>query len=69
MIIALSIAYDDGDFAVHYAKARTLAQAQRWCEDRKAELRRQGTACASAVLESDHAQWIEDCEMDEPPAA
>jgi hypothetical protein len=66
MILALSIAYDDGDFAVHYAKARTLEQAHAWCERRKAELRKQGTPCASAVLNTDHVKGIEDCNVDEP---
>jgi hypothetical protein len=66
MIIALSIAYDDGDFAVHYAKADTLEQAQAWCEGRKANLAKQGTPCASAVLNTDHVQSVGDCNVDEP---
>jgi hypothetical protein len=65
MIIALSIAYDDGDFAVHYAKADSLSQAQDWCERRKANLQKQGTPCASAVLNTDHVQSVEDCNVDE----
>ncbi len=68
MIIALTVMHDDGDLAVHYAAARSLQQAQHWCESRKANLRRQGVACSSAVLNTDHIQWIEECEVDEPPA-
>jgi hypothetical protein len=65
MIIALSIAYDDGDFAVHYAKTNSLEQAQAWCEKRKANLEKQGTPCASAVLNTDHVQLAEDCSTDD----
>jgi len=67
MIIALTVVYDDGDFGVHYAGAKTLAQAQQWCETRKANLKKQGMACSSAVLNTDHIQWIEDCNVDEAP--
>jgi hypothetical protein len=68
MIIALSIAYDDGDFAVHYARAKTLEQAQVWCADRKANLQKQGMPCASAVLNTDHLHWAEDCNLGEQHA-
>ena len=50
MIIAMTVLFDDGDFAVHYAAAKTLAQAQTWCESRKANLKKQGMACSSAVI-------------------
>ena len=65
MVIALVVSFDDGDFAVHYAKGRTLEEAQRWCERRKEALGAQGTACASAVLNPDHIQWIADCNVGE----
>ena len=61
MVIALVVSYDDGDFAVHYAKGRTIEEGQCWCNQRKQALKAQGTACASAVLNPDHVQWIEDC--------
>ena len=67
MIIALTVVHDDGEFAVHYAAAKSLQQAQRWCEMRKDNLRRQGIACSSAVLNTDHIQWIEECNVDEVP--
>jgi hypothetical protein len=65
MVIALVVSYDDGDFAVHYAKGRTLEEAQRWCNQRKQALAAQGTACASAVLNPEHLQWIADCNVGE----
>ena len=67
MIIALTVVYDDGDFGVHYAAAKTLEQAQRWCDSRKASLRKQGVECSSAVLNTDHIQWIEESNVDEMP--
>ena len=48
MIIALTVLYDDGDLGVHYAAAKTLEQAQRWCESRKSNLRSQ--SCMRAHL-------------------
>ena len=66
MIIALSVACDDGTFAVHYAAAKSLEQAHGWLERRSANLRAQGTDCASAVLNTDHIQWVDDCNLDEP---
>ena len=68
MIIALTVVYDDGDFGVHYAAAKSLEQAQRWCESRKTNLRKQGLACSSAVLNTDHIQWVDECNIDETPA-
>jgi hypothetical protein len=68
MILALSVAYDEGTFAVHYAAARTLEQAHRWLAGRTANLVAQGTECSSAVLNTDHVQWIDECEVDEPAA-
>ena len=65
MIIALTVLHDDGDFGVHYAAAQTLGQAQQWCEARKAALTKQGIRCASAVINTDHIQWIEECNVDE----
>ena len=65
MIIALTVVYDDGDFGVHYAAAKTLAQAQQWCDSRKATLRKQGVQCSSAVLNTDHIQHIDECNVDE----
>ena len=65
MIIALTVLYADGDLGVHYAAAKTLEQAQRWCESRKSNLRRQGIECSSAVLNTDHIQWVEECNVDE----
>jgi len=65
MVIALVVSFDDGDFAVHYAKGRTIEEAQRWCNLRKQALGEQGTACASAVLNPEHVQWIADCNLDE----
>lgn len=67
MIIALTVVYDDGDFGVHYAAAKTLDQAQRWCESRKSNLRKQGIECSSAVLNTDHLQWVDECNVDETP--
>ncbi len=67
MIIALTVIFDEGDFAVHYAAAKSLPQAQRWCESRKATLHKQGIACSSAVLNTDHIQWVEECNVDEAP--
>jgi hypothetical protein len=66
MIIALSIAYDDGTFAVHYARAQTLASAQAWCDQRKSNLEKQGTPCASAVINTDHMHDAEECRADDP---
>jgi hypothetical protein len=68
MILALSVAYDQGTFAVHYAAARSLDQAHRWLARRTADLHAQGTECSSAVLNTDHVQWIDTCEVDEPAA-
>lgn len=65
MIIALTVLFDEGHFGVHYAAAKSLEQAQRWCENRKANLAKQGIACSSAVLNTDHIQWIEECNVDE----
>jgi hypothetical protein len=67
MIIALTVVHDDGDFGVHYAAAKTLEQARRWCESRKANLRSQNIECSSAILNTDHIQWVEDCQVDETP--
>jgi hypothetical protein len=67
MIIALTVLFDEGQFGVHYAAAKSLQQAQRWCESRKANLGKQGIACSSAVLNTDHLQWVEDCNVDEMP--
>ena len=69
MIIALSVAYDDGTFAVHYAGAKTLKQAHDWCEARKDEMRKQGTDCDSAILQTDHIHWIDDCGADDQAEA
>jgi hypothetical protein len=69
MIIALTVLFDDGQFGVHYAAAKSLQQAQRWCESRKANLAKQGIACSSAVLNTDHIQWVEECNVDEMPRA
>lgn len=69
MIIALTVAYDDGTFAVHYSAAKTLDAANRWCEDRKINLESQKIPCSSAVLNTDHIHWIEDCNVDEPTAS
>jgi hypothetical protein len=69
MIIALTVVYDDGDFGVHYAAAKTLAQAQQWCESRKSTLKKQGLQCSSAVLNTDHIQWVDECNVDEPGVA
>ena len=69
MIIALTLVYDDGDFGVHYAAAKTLDQAQRWCESRKSNLRKQGIECSSAVFNTDHIQWVEECNVDEAPGS
>jgi hypothetical protein len=66
MILAISVAHDDGTFAVHYAAAKSLEQAHRWLARRSENLRAQGTECASAVLNTDHVQWIEECNVDEP---
>ena len=65
MIVALTVLFDDGDFAVHYAAAKSLTQAQTWCQARKAALGKQGIRCSSAVINTDHIQWIEECEVDE----
>jgi hypothetical protein len=65
MIVALTVLFDDGDFGVHYAAAKSLEQAQKWCEARKAVLGKQGIRCSSAVLNTDHIQWIEECNVDE----
>jgi hypothetical protein len=67
MIIALTVLFDEGQFGVHYAAAKSLQQAQRWCESRKANLQKQGIACSSAVLNTDHIQWVEECNVDEMP--
>jgi hypothetical protein len=69
MIIALSIIYDEGTFGVHYAAARTLDQANRWIAQRKQALDRQGTENASAVLNTDHIQQIDECNVDEADPA
>ena len=69
MIIAMTVAFDDGTFAVHYSAAKTLESANRWCEDRKANLEQQHLACSSAVFNTDHIHWIEDCNVDEPTGA
>ena len=66
MIIALSILYDEGTFGVHYAAAKTLDEANRWLAGRKATLQKQGIESSGAVLNTDHIQWIEDCNVDEP---
>jgi len=66
MILAVSVAYDEGTFAVHYAAAKSLEQAHLWLARRSANLKAQGTDCASAVLNTDHVQWIKDCDVDEP---
>jgi len=68
MIVALTVLFDDGDFAVHYAAAKSLEQAQRWCDSRKSTLRKQGIECSSAVLNTDHIQWVDDCNIDETPS-
>ncbi len=65
MIVALTVLFDDGDFGVHYAAAKSLQQAQNWCAARKAALGKQGIRCSSAVINTDHIQWIEECEVDE----
>jgi hypothetical protein len=65
MIVALTVLFDDGDFGVHYAAAKSLPQAQQWCEARKAALGEQGIRCSSAVINTDHIQWIEECNVDE----
>ena len=65
MIIALTVLYDDGDLGVHYAAAKTLEQAQRWCQSRKSNLRAQGIEGSSAVINTDHIQWVDECNVDE----
>jgi len=65
MIIAMTVLFDEGDFAVHYAAAKTLEQAHRWAEKRKESLKAQGIACSSAILNTDHIQWVEECNVDE----
>ncbi|HTE04718.1 MAG TPA: hypothetical protein VK824_00880 [Planctomycetota bacterium] len=66
MILAISVACDDGTFAVHYAAAKSLEQAHHWLARRAENLKAQGTDCASAVLNTDHVQWIDECDIDEP---